>query len=120
MQGIGIDIERKMSEETARQIMGHILLPQEVAFQSGLKNMATFVTLIFSAKESLYKAIFPQVRRILEFDCAAVTEIQPQAGCLTLMLQADLAFNLRKNMKFKVYFEWQGQAEDRVQTLAVI
>lgn len=64
---LGVDYEVRMPEERARELQRMILQPQEAALRSTDMTFETFVTLVFSAKEALYKALAARVRRILEF-----------------------------------------------------
>lgn len=50
---------------------------------------ALALTLVFSAKESLFKALFPQVQAWMGFDCARVTKLDDKT--LTLALTRQLA-----------------------------
>lgn len=64
---IGLDCEHIMDHARAIQLRSMILDEKETALRPSTLDLKTFVTLIFSAKEALYKAISGQVGRILEF-----------------------------------------------------
>lgn len=59
---IGVDLEHIISAKTALQVQKQILHPAEV-----IKNAAD-LTLVFSAKESIYKALNPLLKRFIGFD----------------------------------------------------
>ncbi len=67
-------------------------------------DLASAVTLLFSAKESLFKALFPQVQIYLDFSDAQL--IGFDGNQLTLRLSID-----RKPLipvaDYKVHFVWQ-------------
>jgi enterobactin synthetase component D len=60
-QGIGLDLERIIPEQEAHEIAGGILTPREQNRLSKLPAslQAQWITLVFSVKESLFKALFP-------------------------------------------------------------
>ena len=83
---LGIDIQQQASEKTMNAIQSLIAKPEELIPLEDLDGH-TKLLLIFSAKESLYKALYPQVRKIQEFD--AVKLIQADAQVLRFELTQD-------------------------------
>jgi len=86
LSGLGIDSERVMSAEAANEIVEATLLPAEIQrwgeeFQD-IMSFETYVTLIFSAKESVYKCLNPLYGIFLEFHNAEV--LLPDVGNGTL------------------------------------
>lgn len=67
LSGIGIDTEVVFDDETARRLSSRILTPSE----SHAELNALHTTLAFSAKEALYKALYPQVKRFFGFQAAS-------------------------------------------------
>lgn len=63
-RGIGIDIERVMDGQGASEVASEALTPRE---RRHLANDPFSVTLAFSAKESLFKALHPLLRRPMSF-----------------------------------------------------
>lgn len=63
-RGIGIDIERVMAEPEAGEIAVQAMTAQE---RCRFEGDAFSVTLAFSAKESLFKALYPLLRRPMSF-----------------------------------------------------
>ena len=82
---VGIDCEAILPDREAREIKDGIIDAQEAMCltRSGYP-FALALTLAFSAKESLFKALFPQVKTYLGFDCARVTEITEKTITLAL------------------------------------
>ncbi|TDB53674.1 4'-phosphopantetheinyl transferase family protein [Photorhabdus khanii] len=88
---IGVDIEaivnrQNMDEITKMivndreiQLLKHCHLPFEQAF-----------TLAFSVKESLYKALYPQVKRFFGFEAAEITALSLENNAITLALRETL------------------------------
>lgn len=73
---LGIDIETIMSEDLARNISSQICNKQEVQLllsQEIIKRKA--ITLIFSAKESIFKALYSKVGKYFDFDEAVLMDV---------------------------------------------
>ncbi|MBE0366556.1 4'-phosphopantetheinyl transferase family protein [Pseudoalteromonas aurantia] len=69
--GIGIDIERLMDAEQEQKLKSQILHPAESAIFSRLNEHTNHpLTLIFSAKESIFKALYPSVGKFFGFEAA--------------------------------------------------
>ena len=82
---IGIDCEAILPEREAHEIKDGVIDTQEdtVLTRSGYP-FALALTLAFSAKESLFKALFPQVQEYMGFDCARVTQLDNKTLVLAL------------------------------------
>ena len=72
-RSIGIDIEVEMSNERAGRVTSSFIRPSEEQFIEGGNTFNS--TLIFSAKESLYKMINPLCHEYFGFQDAYLTEI---------------------------------------------
>lgn len=70
---LGVDTEHILQPEAARRLRVHIATNDELVLLSHL-GMAHAVTLLFSAKEALYKALYPQVKRFMDFDAARLKQ----------------------------------------------
>ncbi len=83
----GVDCEKVMKHQTAEEMQSMIITPQEMTVlqQSGLP-FAAALTVAFSLKESLYKAMFPQLRTFMNFDSAEIISCTPNAGRVGLRL----------------------------------
>lgn len=86
---VGIDCEAILAEREAREIQDGIIDAQEAMCltRSGYP-FAQALTLAFSAKESLFKALFPQVRTYMGFDFARVTALDEKTISLELSYPA--------------------------------
>ena len=87
---IGIDCEAILSENEANEIKEGVIDAQEesVISRAGFP-FALALTLTFSAKESLFKALFPEVKTMMGFDSARLTMLDNES--LTLALTRPLA-----------------------------
>ena len=67
---------------------------------------ALALTLVFSAKESLFKALFPQVQAWMGFDSARVTMLDDKT--LTLALTRQLA-GFEEGTAFRLHWQQHGE-----------
>ncbi|CZW82016.1 enterobactin synthase subunit EntD [Enterobacter hormaechei] len=104
---IGIDCETILFENEAREIKDGIIDTQEepVLSRQGYP-FALALTLVFSAKESLFKALFPQVQAWMGFDCARVTRLDDKT--LTLALTRQLA-GFEEGTAFPLHWQQHGE-----------
>ena len=111
---IGIDCEAILPENEAREIKDGIIDVQEepVLSRSGYP-FALALTLVFSAKESLFKALFPRVQAYMGFDSARVTKLDDKT--LTLALTRQLA-GFNEGAAFTLH--WQQQGEQAITLLS--
>lgn len=92
-RGLGLDVERLLPESRAERVQAAILTPAERAACHHLSaaRRALCVTLAFSLKESLYKALYPLVRRYFHFQDAELLDLPAaEPGRVRLRLLADL------------------------------
>lgn len=68
-QGLGLDVEQQLGATRASKLAGEILTMAELQRANGLQAeaFARLVTLTFSLKESLFKALYPLVRQRFYF-----------------------------------------------------
>ena len=112
---IGVDIESVMSLRTAEETAALLMSSQEEARLRALPlPFSQAATLLFSLKESLYKALWPQLHQPMDFPQASLLEADIAAG------KAILALNHRFSAAFaagtRLEAEFQLEA-DRVLTL---
>lgn len=105
--GIGIDAERVMSEDKAQRLRSQILHPAETWVKTPLD-----LTLVFSFKESIYKALHPTLQRFIGFQ---EVEILPPVllNAFTFQLTWSPAPKLRQDLKrcFKTSPTFMGKGQ---------
>lgn len=124
LRSIGIDTERLMSEAASAELRARICSDEErAAMAHGIAAPDHhLVTFAFSAKESLYKCLYPLMGRFMDFDAArvVVAEARTQAarvvGELTLELSVDWSGELRRGQRLVARFA----ASDRHVESAVV
>ncbi|WP_347331210.1 4'-phosphopantetheinyl transferase family protein [Marinimicrobium locisalis] len=106
--GVGIDREPLIESDVAPRIASSIAKPDELErldYRQWPFNKA--LTLIFSAKESFFKAAYPSVGRYLDFDAVRFAGFQKRGDlgeCLALVLPQALASSLPSGSTHCGYF----------------
>lgn len=90
-RGLGLDAEHLLSASRAERLAGEILNPTEMQRLAATDpaQRALLVTLTFSLKESLFKALYPLVLQRFYFEHAELLEWSPE-GFARLRLLIDL------------------------------
>jgi len=105
--GLGVDIEQRMSVKTYSSIQGMIVFGREASLlTSSLIPPESILTIIFSLKESFFKAAFPSVGRYFDFDAVSVIGLDLDAGTFVLRINEDLADSLYSGMEVRGSFTW--------------
>jgi enterobactin synthetase component D len=104
-RGLGMDLENLLSHERAERLSGEILTPAELQrMAAGSQDqLALLVTLTFSVKESLFKALYPIVQQRFYFEHAEVLE-WTEAGRVKLRLLTDLSSEWRNGSELEAQF----------------
>ena len=90
--GVGIDIEEEMTEDLACDVSGQIMSEKEKRLnnKSGSFDNKSFVTLVFSAKESIFKALYPSVGEYFGFEACELIDFDPIEKSLKFRLVSSL------------------------------
>lgn len=102
---LGIDIEHWVSDALIAEGQHLILNHQDLKIWDKIKSdlsFQQFMTLVFSMKESLYKAVYPEVKHYIDFLDAAITEISLQNRCVKLRFSNEI------QNKFQLIDEYEG------------
>lgn len=91
-QGLGMDLENLLNTDRAQRLAKEILTAPELQRMAAgpASDIALLVTMTFSVKESLFKALFPIVRQRFYFEHAEVLSWTHQ-GQVRLRLLTDLS-----------------------------
>lgn len=96
---LGVDLQHWLSAAQYHELAPAILTPQEhhwcQHFQAASDPSMTLpqlLTLIFAAKEALYKALYPDCRQIMEFSAAKVRALTSQQILLQLTVDWSAAW----------------------------
>ncbi len=100
---LGVDIEQYMTAGVAANTQALIMQPKEHAIVQQLMHgdeslsAPKMLTLLFSAKESLYKALYPAVLKYFDFLDASVRVLDRRQAYFSLGLDVDLTKNIKKD-----------------------
>jgi 4'-phosphopantetheinyl transferase EntD len=107
-RGVGIDLESILEAGQAAILAPNIInsAERELIMNLGIGDVfPTWLTLIFSAKESLFKALYSQVGDYFDFLDVELTHINTQQQCVALSLNRDLGSSLDSGQSFIVYYQ---------------
>lgn len=105
-RGLGLDVETVMKAARAERLAGEILTPAELGRLTGDIGLA--VTLTFSLKEALFKALYPLVGQRFYFEHAEIVEWHSD-GHARLRLLTDLSEEFRHGAVLHGQFSRQGE-----------
>ncbi|WP_347016036.1 4'-phosphopantetheinyl transferase superfamily protein [Acinetobacter seifertii] len=103
---LGIDIEHWVTSEFAQESANLILTPSEFDLwkskASEFFDFARYVSLIFSVKESLYKAVYPTAKQYIDFLEASIVDINFENQTLTLTFLPEI------QQRYELLEQYQG------------
>lgn len=106
LAGVGLDLARTLTAEQATDVLGLVAPRSEVAHLEAIGvDPLVALTLLFSAREALFKCLAPRVRRHFDFLDVALAHAQP--GLFRLRLLIDLAADLPSGSVFDVRYRMQ-------------
>lgn len=106
--GLGIDIERILTDAEARHIASTVVTPTEQALLETCTadfdgaGFGVGFSAVFSAKEALFKALYPRVRSYFDFHAARLISLDWRTGRLVLELTQDLGPYYRAADRFQL------------------
>ncbi|MDB2384256.1 4'-phosphopantetheinyl transferase superfamily protein [Endozoicomonas sp.] len=109
-RSIGVDIEKIVSESRAERLSNTVLTDSDCELRSTLGlPIHWFFTLVFSAKESLYKLLHPELKRSMGFESACLSLLNTEQKTFTLTLTSGLSAEWQEGSHFTGnYFEIDG------------
>jgi enterobactin synthetase component D len=119
LEAIGIDMEHLLEVEPAAELAPSVMGRAEIeAAQRSHLGLGAYVTLLFSAKESLYKCLNPLLDVEFGFHDILAKPIQADTERIELQLVTTLAPNFHAGREFEVRFRIQdGMAWTAVELL---
>ncbi|THB84529.1 4'-phosphopantetheinyl transferase superfamily protein [Pantoea allii] len=105
---VGVDVEQFMSETTAQETAELLMNEQEQQLLRTLPiSFSAAATLLFSLKESLYKALWPQLRQPMDFLDAELVSANFAQQCATLRLTQDFSGRFAMGTLLNAGFMWR-------------
>lgn len=121
-RGIGIDIEHVVTAEAREALLATIVNADEIAYLHKLATdtwpMEMLLTIVFSAKESLFKGLFATVGHYFDFSAARIVALDPEHGRVRFALtetlcaefshgqHCDIGFDFIRNDMVLAHFVW--------------
>lgn len=105
--GVGIDLEAIVTEEFSTALIETVVSDGELAYlraEAWQASFQTLLTIVFSAKESFFKAVFPTVKRYFDFGAIKIDSIDFASSSLQFVVREYLSPELRPGDKFSVSF----------------
>lgn len=106
--GVGIDVETIVSNDTDLDAIISIAMDTEekraMSIASDRISVRMMATLIFSAKECIFKGAFHDVRDFFGFEAARFVAIDTEHQILTFVLTADLSAQFRDGRRCDVAY----------------
>jgi enterobactin synthetase component D len=105
-EALGIDTERIVSESRAREIAGLVTRPDEAAhaLAAGLNEAEAF-TLVFSAKESIFKCLHPMTGEFMDFHDVRIEGVDRESRTFSARLLRTLSPRFPAHMVLEGRFE---------------
>ncbi len=101
----GIDVEHWMDQEVAEETSSILMDDTEKRLLGSLSlSGARATTLLFSLKESLYKALWPEVRHYIDFLQVRLVTLDEQQQTATLQLEETLSARYPQGTRFEARF----------------
>lgn len=88
---LGIDLERWFDDSTASQVAANLINAREARLLHSFGAWNRALTLVFSAKEALFKAVYPAVGRYFDFDGAELVAVDGRRRLLTFRIAQALS-----------------------------
>lgn len=102
--GLGIDCEDIITLRQAQQLQDQILTECERGIIDGCSiDFEIFVTLAFSAKECLFKALYPSIKTFMNFDDCFIKEIKSKT--LVVCLGKSVSDRWEEGICFEVNYK---------------
>lgn len=101
---VGVDLQEYLSDEVTQTLMPEIVTSHELQFAPLFTHDAQFVTTVFSAKESLFKCMFRDIKHYVDFSVAELSCIDWPGRKLKLRLRESLSACYFKGREITVNF----------------
>ncbi len=89
-RGVGIDAEQIMSEATVRSVRDAVITRHDTCPED-LVDEAVWATLVFSAKESVFKCIYPLVKKFFRFEAVGMQILDTASQSFRATFLTDLS-----------------------------
>lgn len=117
MRGLGVDIQYEVDSTTCKAIKNQIIFgnEEEIILKCDEINIKTLFTIVFSAKESFFKAAFAEVGRYFDFSAVSVTKIDQRNSTILIRVNENLSKNL--TIGTEIQAEYKHTLDKKIVTL---
>lgn len=115
--GLGIDFE--VLGRTKIELSRYIRSPMDIKDHKGFTQQE-LLTIIFSAKESLYKALYPSVNSFFGFEVAALKEINIANGSFKINLISNISTHFGPNSRYEFNGRFQVHENNCLTVIEVL
>ena len=105
---LGLDVESLIEQTQLDSLIPMFISAQELRLWRGNElSKQSFATLVFSAKESIFKAVYPHVKTYLEFSDSELTsiDVKKREAYFKLCRQGEVAFGSPLILRVRFFFE---------------
>lgn len=107
--GVGVDVQRRLAADACAEIRAQVASDADLAAGAPWMPVEAWLTLLFSAKESLFKALHARAGRYFEFRDVAVHAVDPARAVLALRLCTAVGGATRAGDVHDVAWHWLGE-----------
>ncbi len=110
--GIGIDIENVIDKQTTASISQTVLTGFEFAYLQTnvtIYPLEVLLTIVFSAKESFFKAVFSEVRHYFDFNAISIYNIDPEKKLLQFVINETLSQRFQVGTCIEISFDFMSE-----------
>lgn len=104
LRGLGIDSEEIMTQKVMENVKARICRADEAYGTQGSMTEQVYTTMIFSAKESLFKCLHALVGKMFWFEDARIEIVDHDAGIFQAELMTDLTEEFCRSVKLTGHF----------------
>ncbi len=110
--GLGIDLAACIGAAAIEDMVGIVVSPREYAYLrslSAIEEIEVCVTLVFSAKESFFKAVFNHVQQYFNFDAIDVVAVDFAASIVLFDIKRTLCDGIVAGQQCRIPFALLGE-----------
>lgn len=108
--GVGVDVERVLTHDFFEDVKTHVLTPGEYYLLNSRKySKYEMLTIIFSLKESFFKAAYNLTQCYFGFDAITIISIDGESGTITFCINETLHERLCQDDVLEGQFTFAGE-----------
>jgi enterobactin synthetase component D len=105
--GVGIDLAERIAADGVDELIGIVVSKREHGYLASLgaqQDIALCLTVVFSAKETFFKAVYSLVREYFDFDAVEVVELDFGASLVQFEFRQTLCAGIRAGGRCTIPF----------------